>query len=74
MPITKSSSADDLLKLRTYLHVLSQTTKTFANELGIKPEEVKISVDINDLIVGQRSLQSILDEVKELTKGIFNER
>lgn len=64
--------ADEAQKLRLYLHVLAQTTKSFANEAGINPEEVKISVDINAITMGERSLQSILDEVKVLTGDLFN--
>lgn len=67
-----AQSADEMQKLRLYLHVLAQTTKSFANEAGIDPEEVKISVDINAITMGERSLQSILDEVKVLTGDLFN--
>lgn len=67
-----AQSADELHKLRLYLHVLAQTTKSFANEAGINPEEVKISVDINAITMGERSLQSILNEVKVLTGDLFN--
>lgn len=67
-----AQSADEVQKLRLYLHVLAQTTKSFANEAGINPEEVKISVDINAITMGERSLQSILDEVKALTGDLFN--
>ncbi|MFC3865883.1 hypothetical protein [Alcaligenes aquatilis] len=67
-----AQSADEVRKLRLYLHVLAQTTKSFANEAGIDPEEVKISVDINAITMGERSLQSILDEVKALTGDLFN--
>ena len=67
-----AQSADEVQKLRLYLHVLAQTTKLFAKEAGINPEEVKISVDINAITMGERSLQSILDEVKALTGDLFN--
>lgn len=67
-----AQSADEVQKLRLYLHVLAQATKSFANEAGINPEEVKISVDINAITMGERSLQSILDEVKVLTRDLFN--
>nr|BDD43675.1 hypothetical protein 10 [Pseudomonadaceae bacterium] len=67
-----AQSADEVQKLRLYLHVLAQTTKSFAKEAGINPEEVKISVDINAITMGERSLQSILDEVKALTGDLFN--
>ncbi len=67
-----AQSANESQKLRLYLHVLAQTTKSFANEAGVNPEEVKISVDINAITMGERSLQSILDEVKVLTGDLFN--
>ncbi len=67
-----AQSANESQKLRLYLHVLAQTTKSFANEAGVNPEEVKISVDINAITMGERSLQTILDEVKFLTGDLFN--
>jgi len=67
-----AQGADEVRKLRLYLHVLAQTTKSFAKEAGIDPKEVRISVDINSITMGERSLQSILDDVKTMTGDLFN--